>query len=49
MVAADIFISPTDLPSMLYSSVTAEPAPIIDQPFVVERGLSFTCGVCPEP
>jgi hypothetical protein len=49
MVAEEISISPVASPSMLYSSVTAEPAPTIDQPFVVLNALSFTCGECPEP
>jgi hypothetical protein len=49
MVAAEISISPVDCPSMLYSSVTAEPAPTIDQPFVVLKARSLTWGECPEP
>ena len=49
IVAVEISISPTDIPSTLYSSVIALPAPTIDQPFVVLKALSFTCGECPEP
>jgi hypothetical protein len=49
IVFVEISISPTAFPSMLYSSVTAAPAPTIDQPFVVLKALSFTCGECPEP
>lgn len=44
IVAVDISMSPVAFPSIEYSSVTAEPAPIIDQPFVFESARSFTCG-----
>ncbi len=42
-------MSPVDCPSIEYSSVVAEPAPTIDQPFVVLKGRSFICGVWPLP
>ena len=42
IVYVEISISPTAFPSILYSSVTADPAPTIDQPFVVESARSFT-------
>lgn len=34
--------SPVEIDSILYCSVTADPAPTIDQPLVVDRGLSLT-------
>ena len=44
MVAEEISISPVDFPSILYSSVIAEPAVKIDHPFVVLKVRSLTCG-----
>ncbi len=44
-----MLISPALALSIVYSSVTALPAPIIDHPSAVVSGRSFTCGACPEP
>ena len=44
-----ISISPVAASSIVYCSVTALPAPTIDQPFVSLKALSFTWGECPVP
>ncbi len=42
MVNAEISISPAEADSILYSSVTADPAPTIDHPFVLLKARSLT-------
>ncbi len=49
MWAPVMSISPVEADSIVYSSVMADPAPIIDHPFVVESARSLTCGECPVP